>query len=132
MARRTLTICTTSGCPEYTNGGRCTGCRAEAEARRGTSTQRGYGSRHRTTFRAAVLRRDPTCVCPGCSSCLAAGSDRCVRESAHADHWPRDRRELVAAGEDPDDPQHGRGLCGPCHSSETARHQPGGWAAGQP
>ena len=117
MARRTLTICTTSGCPEYTNGGRCTDCQAKAEARRGTSTQRGYGTRHRTTFRTAVLARDPVCVL-----CQAAPSQ-------HADHHPDSRRELVDAGLDPDDPSRGRGLCGPCHSRETARHQPGGWAA---
>ncbi|MER7155437.1 holin, partial [Streptomyces lydicus] len=51
----------------------------------------------------------------------------CGQRSAHADHYPLSRRELVARGDDPDDPRHGRGLCGPCHSSETAQHQPGGW-----
>jgi 5-methylcytosine-specific restriction protein A len=47
----------------------------------------------------------------------------------HADHWPLSRRELTEQGLDPDDPRHGRGLCARCHSSETARHQPGGWNA---
>ncbi|MEU4169452.1 holin [Streptomyces sp. NPDC026665] len=131
MPRRAMSICTTSGCPEYTNGGRCTDCQAKAEQRRGSSSQRGYGARHRTQFRAAVLRRDPVCTCRGCTACLSTDSGQCSRDSAHADHWPQDRRSLVAAGLDPDDPQHGRGLCGPCHSSETARHQPGGWAAQQ-
>lgn len=127
MPRRGLSICTTPGCPEYTNGGRCTDCRAQAEAQRGTSTQRGYGTRHRRVFRTAVLARDPFCVCtePG-----HGHAQPCGEASRHADHHPRSRRELAAAGEDPDDPRHGRGLCGPCHSSETARHQPGGWAAG--
>lgn len=128
MARRAMSICTTPGCPEYTNGGRCTGCQAKAEALRGTSSQRGYGSRHRTTFRTSVIARDPSCVC------TTAGHDHgqpCGAPSRHADHHPRDRRELVADGEDPDDPKHGRGLCGPCHSRETALHQPGGWAADQ-
>ncbi len=127
MPRRALSICTTPGCPEYTQGGRCTGCRAEAEQRRGTAAQRGYGGRHRRRFRTAVLARDPQCVC---TDTAHGHGDPCGEPSLHADHYPRDRRELAAAGEDPDDPRHGRGLCGPCHSSETARHQPGGWAAG--
>ncbi|WP_328439366.1 holin [Streptomyces sp. NBC_00444] len=128
MGRRTMTICTTPGCPEYTNGGRCPGCQAKAERRRGTSTQRGYGTRHRNDFRAAVIARDPHCVC------TIEAHDHgtpCGKPSKHADHHPRDRKELLAAGEDPNDPRHGRGLCGPCHSAETARHQPGGWAADQ-
>ncbi|AHH98316.1 hypothetical protein KALB_4954 [Kutzneria albida DSM 43870] len=42
-----------------------------------------------------------------------------------ADHYPKSRRELVAAGADPNDPQHGRGLCVACHNAQTARLQPG-------
>ncbi|MDX5569247.1 holin [Streptomyces sp. ID05-04B] len=128
MARRALSICSTPGCPQYTRGGRCTDCQTTAEQRRGTSSQRGYGSQHRTDFRQAVIARDPSCVCTTTSHDHA---EPCGEPSKHADHYPRDRRELVAAGENPNDPRHGRGLCGPCHSAETARHQPGGWAAGQ-
>ncbi|MEU9333139.1 holin [Streptomyces sp. NPDC048290] len=118
MARgRELRICSTPGCPEYTTGGRCPDCRAKADKQRGTSAQRGYGTEHRRRFRAAVLARDPVCV-----ACHQA-------PSKHADHHPRSRRELQAAGLDPNDPQHGRGLCAACHSQETARHQPGGWNA---
>ncbi|MFD5795612.1 hypothetical protein ACFWIO_19140 [Streptomyces diastatochromogenes] len=51
----------------------------------------------------------------------------CGKPSVHADHWPLSRRELADQGQDPNDPKHGRGLCGPCHSSSTAREQPGGW-----
>ena len=128
MARRTLMVCSTPGCPEYTRGGRCADCQTKAEQRRGSSTERGYGSRHRNDFRTAVLARDPTCVC----TTEDHNHDQpCGQRSRHADHYPRDRRELAAAGEDPNDPRHGRGLCGPCHSRETARHQPGGWAADQ-
>jgi 5-methylcytosine-specific restriction protein A len=108
-------VCTTPGCPEFTQHGRCDGCRAEAEKKRGTAQQRGYGREHRTRFRPAVLARDPVCVV--CRQ----------KPSAHADHHPLSRRELVERGLDPNDPQYGRGTCGPCHSSETARHQPGGW-----
>jgi 5-methylcytosine-specific restriction protein A len=46
-----------------------------------------------------------------------------------ADHWPRDRRELERLGLDPDDPQHGRGLCASCHGKHTAKTQPGGFNA---
>ena len=44
-----------------------------------------------------------------------------------ADHWPTSRRDLIAKGKDPNDPNHGRGLCASCHGRETAAHQPGGW-----
>ncbi|MEV4437499.1 holin [Streptomyces sp. NPDC049577] len=112
---RGYTICTVPGCPEYTQRGRCDEHRREAEQRRGTARQRGYGSRHEIRFRRRVLARDPVCVLCG------------TAPSVHADHHPFDRRELVARGLVPDDPQYGRGLCGPCHSRETARDQPGGW-----
>ncbi|MGW6913723.1 holin [Kitasatospora sp. NPDC054939] len=113
--RRAHTVCTVPGCPELTDGGRCPTHRAEADRARGTTTQRGYGQRHRTRFRPAVLARDPVCVL-----CRA-------KPSQHADHHPLSRRELVERGHDPDDPKHGRGLCHSCHSRETAQHQPGGW-----
>jgi 5-methylcytosine-specific restriction protein A len=115
--RRAGTVCSVPGCPQLTDAGRCAQHRAEAEQRRGTARQRGYGGAHETRFRPGVLAKHPTCVL-----CRAA-------PSVHADHWPLSRRELLDRGLDPDDPAHGRGLCGPCHSRETARHQPGGWNA---
>jgi 5-methylcytosine-specific restriction protein A len=115
MRRRALAICTVSGCPEYTDTGRCDEHRRQAEQTRGTARQRGYDRAHETQFRATVLTRDPQCVLCG------------TAPSQHADHHPIDRRELVRQGLDPNDPKHGRGLCGPCHSTETAQHQPGGW-----
>ncbi|MDH6126754.1 holin [Kitasatospora sp. GP82] len=108
--RRAYTVCTVAGCPEYTTGGRCDDHRREAERRRGTARQ------HEREFRTAVLAHDPLCKLCG------------TAPSKHTDHYPLSRRELVAAGRDPNDPQHGRGLCASCHSVETARHQPGGWA----
>lgn len=108
-------VCSTPGCPEFSHGGRCDGCRAEAEQRRGTARQRGYGRGHEVRFRPGVLARDPVCVLCG------------KAPSVHADHHPLSRRELVARGQDPDDPKHGRGLCQPCHAKETAQHQPGGF-----
>jgi 5-methylcytosine-specific restriction protein A len=116
MGRRSgWRVCTTPGCGEFTQAGKCEACRAEAEKRRGTARQRGYGRGHEQRFRPAVLARDPLCVL--CRQ----------RPSVHADHHPLSRRELVDRGLDPNDPKHGRGLCGPCHSSETAKAQPGGW-----
>ncbi|MFJ3793883.1 holin [Kitasatospora sp. NPDC090091] len=122
--RRALAVCTVAGCPELTDGGRCAQHRTEAERARGTARQRGYGTAHRTRFRPAVLARDPLCVCDTQDH---GHGQPCGRPSQHADHHPLSRRELAASGADPDDPRQGRGLCGPCHSSETARHQPGGW-----
>ncbi|MFJ2174345.1 holin [Streptomyces sp. NPDC087851] len=117
MPRRTRwRVCSRPGCPELTDqGGRCSGCRSEAEQRRGSARQRGYGGGHETRFRPGVLARDPVCVL-----CRRA-------RSVHADHHPRDRKQLVDEGLDPNDPQYGRGLCGPCHSRATAQEQPGGW-----
>lgn len=108
-------ICSVPGCPEYTQRSRCPDHQRAAEQRRGSPRQRGYGRQHETRFRPGVLAKHPTCVL-----CRKA-------PSVHADHWPLSRRDLVDRGLDPDDPDHGRGLCGPCHSSETAMHQPGGW-----
>ncbi|MEU0986029.1 holin [Streptomyces sp. NPDC005953] len=110
-------VCSTPGCPEYTQAGKYPACRTEAEQRRGSARQRGYGRQHERRFRPGVLARNPLCV-------------PCRTEpSIHADHLPLGRRELVARRLNPDDPQYGRGLCVPRHSSETARTQPGGWNA---
>lgn len=119
MARRALTTCSTAGCPELVTSGRCDGCSRTAERERGTAASRGYGKRHRTRFRPGVLERDICCV-------LCRENGLWVLATV-ADHWPLSRRELLERGHDPDDPQHGRGLCEPCHARETAVNQPGGW-----
>lgn len=114
---RALKVCTGlpgKRCTELVAAGRCPDCQAKAEQKRGTASQRGYGSAHRRSFREAVLEKDPTCVL-------------CGAESTVADHWPLSRRVLVMRRLNPNDPRHGRGLCGPCHGSETSTHQPGGW-----
>lgn len=118
-----------TGCKALHHGtGKCDDCRrnqqARSDARRGTSTARGYGARHRTTFRTEVLANDPFCVCAETGH---GHGTPCGQPSTQADHHPRSRRWLEAAGLDPDDPAYGRGLCTPCHSAETATHQPGGW-----
>lgn len=116
MPRVRISVCTTAGCPELVEGGgRCDGHKRQAERRRGSAAQRGYGHRHRNRFRKGVLKKHPTCVL-----CKQA-------PSTVADHWPIDRRTLELRGADPDDPIHGRGLCQSCDSKQTAERQPGGW-----
>jgi len=127
MPKSAWRVCSEPGCPEYTQSSRCTEHQRAAEHRRGTARQRGYGREHERRFRPGVLGRDPVCTCPGCTSCQPGAGRPCAAASVHADHWPMSRRELVAARLDPDDPQHGRGLCQPCHSRSTASEQPGGW-----
>ena len=117
MARASRRACPTPGCGRLTTGGRCAPCAQRAEQRRGTASQRGYTSRGHLAFRAAVLARDPICVV-----CRLA-------PSTVADHYPVSRRDLVASGRDADAIEHGRGVCATCHSTETTKHQPGGWHA---
>lgn len=91
-------------------GARCQ-CKAKRPAR-----DNPYNSTAHLAWRAAVLARDQICVM--CN----------VLPSKVADHWPQDRRELVAAGIDPaGDPAHGRGLCLHCNARQTAERQPGGF-----
>ena len=113
---RALRTCTTPGCGELTTGGRCSTCEAQADAIRGTPTQRGYTSTGHTRFRRAVLRRDPICVADGCHA-----------PATVADHYPASRRELTEQGLNPNDPTYGRGLCKRHHDQATAQAQPGGW-----
>lgn len=115
-----MRVCSVPACPEIfdeTNGSRCAHHRRAADRQRGTAAQRGYNTAGHQRFRRSVLSRDPICVL-----CRLA-------QSTVADHYPRSRKELEALGLNPDDPQHGRGLCKPCHDTETAAHQPGGWHA---
>lgn len=117
-------------CPEIVPSGtsRCEQCTRQAETTRGTARQRGYGRGHRA-FRSRVLARDPYCVCDDTSHDNHSGRGTCYARATVADHWPRSRRELVAAGENPNDPRFGRGLCASCHSKVTAANpdQRGGW-----
>lgn len=121
---RRLRVCNVPRCPEYTHDSKCEKHRRQAEQQRGSARERGYDQDHESLFRKPVLQRDPKCVCTEDSH---GHGTPCGQPSKHADHFPQSRRELQAAGLNPNDPRHGRGLCGPCHSSETAHHQPGGW-----
>lgn len=123
-ARKGMRVCTAPGCGILTRGGRCSDCDQTADKARGNATERGYDAAHRA-FRAKVLRRDKQCVL--CRAAAATDPTYAVRASTDADHWPVDRRTLELRGENPNDPKHGRALCGTCHKSETARLQPGGF-----
>ena len=103
-------------CPEPTPPGTtlCPQCTREADqARRPHGNP--YAARGHRRFREGVLAHHPVCTL-------------CLRSpSTVADHWPIERRDLVAQGLDPNDPKHGRGLCKRCHDQHTARTSPGGW-----
>jgi hypothetical protein len=71
-----------------------------------------------------VLAKHPRCVCAG--EC-GKHDTLCAAVATVADHHPLERDELVAAGLNPNDPRHGRGLCAPCHGGKTARTRPAGW-----
>jgi 5-methylcytosine-specific restriction protein A len=121
---RAMRICTQPGCPDIVPNGRCAAHTRTADQARGTRQQRGYGVAHERRFRPGVLARDPLCVCHDRDH--GHGHD-CLAPSTVADHWPRDKRELIALGLDDNDPQYGRGLCKACHDKHTAVTQPGGW-----
>ena len=110
-----LRACSTPGCPTlHQKGGRCPGCAREADRGRRPNGNP-YATRGHLNFRETVLTRDPICVL-----CL-------TRQATVADHWPTERRDLVDAGENPNDPKFGRGLCTTCHNRHTAATSPGGW-----
>ncbi|MEW2631799.1 holin [Streptomyces sp. NPDC048389] len=118
MPTRAPRRCTTPGCAgtPLPPASKCP--RHDKRRPRRSAAAQGYGREHEQRFRAGVLERDPVCRVCG------------QAPSTQADHWPLSKRELKARGLDDHDPLRGRGLCAPCHSSETAKHQPGGWAAG--
>lgn len=113
MAGRLCTTCPTI-IPKGT-GTRCKPCtKAADKARRPNGSP--YGTKaHRLGFRETVLARDPICTL-----CMAA-------PSTVADHYPHERRDMPDLGLNPNDPNHGRGLCKPCHDRHTANTTPGGW-----
>lgn len=124
---RALKVCSTPRCPILVESGRCSGCQADAEQRRGTAAQRGYGSRHWRTQRRACLRRDPICTCtdPTCGHGAA-----CYTASSVADHDPHERKDLVDQGvPDPDALVYLKGKCKRCHDRKTAATRAGGWNA---
>lgn len=127
MPRKAMSVCSRPGCGELSPGGRCAKCRREAEQARGSARERGYGGRSWENARDAVLARDPLCVCTDTGH---GHGEPCGQPSRVADHHPRERKDLVAAGvPDPDAPHRMRGICGGCHNRKTGATVPGGWNA---
>jgi 5-methylcytosine-specific restriction protein A len=116
-----LRVCTVVGCPVLVEAGKDNRCdnhrkAASRERSRNRPELKHYATAEHKRFRTAVLRRDPVCLL--CS----------VAPSEIADHYPLSLRTLVARGLPLNDPANGRGLCWSCHSRETGRLRPGGWA----
>lgn len=107
-------MCNVPGCGTLTDQSRCDAHRRAARQQR--VDNRVYDSPGHRRFRRLVLKRDPLCVLCGAPATVA-------------DHFPTDRRDLVAQGLDPNDPARGRGLCASCHGKATAANprQRGGW-----
>ncbi|MEU9654208.1 holin [Streptomyces sp. NPDC048110] len=131
MPTRAPRPCTTGGCPgtPVKGSAKCAECLGRSRRPRPSATAQGYDREHRDRFRTAVLARDPRCVCDEADHGHASP---CGAPSEHADHWPLSKRELRDRGLDDHHPAYGRGLCHPCHSRETGRHQPAGWADAPP
>ncbi len=109
MTGRSLTVCTTPGCPALTPDARCPACKRTAELARGSAASRGYDSRWRSR-RARFLRRCSTCQHPDCD-----------QPATDVDHTP-ERIVLVRRGvADPDADEYLTALCHRCHSRKTAR-----------
>lgn len=118
MPQRPLRPCNTPGCPGRATSGRCPACRAARQhnprLKAETAAQRGYGPVWQTR-RLAYLQQHPLCAL-------------CRRLASIPDHYPRSRRQLLAAAvADPDADEYLRPLCDACHRRETGRRQPGGW-----
>lgn len=128
MPTKALSVCSQPGCPALCSGGRCDDHKRQAEQRRGNAYQRGYGGKAWQASRDAVLTSDPLCVCQDDGH----GHDGrpCGEPSSVSDHYPHERKELVAAGvPDPDAPHRMRGVCSGCHNRKTGATTPGGWNA---
>lgn len=124
MPTKPQSRCTEPTCRKLHDGtGRCSACRARSDTRPPAS-RRGYDKAHEA-FAAAVIDRDIVCQCN--LSRQHGHGEFCPRLAERADHYPLGRDQLVAIGADPNDPNHGRGLCPSCDSSQTAQRQPGGF-----
>jgi len=113
-----MRVCNIPGCPNVFDGtgGRCPAHQRQARRQRSQTGNSVYASVGHRSFREAVLKRDPICQIPQCNE-----------RSTVADHYPLTRRVLVARGMNPNDPNHGRGLCATHHNRHTAATSPGGW-----
>jgi 5-methylcytosine-specific restriction protein A len=117
MPSRPPTVC--PRCRNTHGERRCPHCAARRAREREPGQRTPGDERDQRTARSSrgFLRRHRVCVL-------------CGRPSQVSDHWPRTRRELLAAGvRDPDAWHRLRPLCKPCHDRHTAATTPGGWYA---
>lgn len=115
---RTPSACSTPGCPNLSDRGKCSVCRREVrkqtDARRPNSAARGYGHRWKRT-RARYLRQHPICE----------HEEGCITLAVEVHH----RDGLGPNGPNGHADSNLQALCSPHHSQVTAQMQPGGWAA---
>jgi 5-methylcytosine-specific restriction protein A len=107
MARASARPCSPS-CPVLVRGpGKCEPCRRKAEARRGTSTERGYGTAWRR-YRAEYLAAHPTCR-------------KCGKPATVVDHIKPHRGDQRLFW----DPENHQPLDAGCHGRKTATEDGG-------
>jgi len=78
-----LRVCSVPGCPVLCSGGRCPSCAKDADKARGTSTQRGYGTKHineRAKWARIIARTPVSCA-------------RCHGPITSADEWQLDHND---------------------------------------
>lgn len=111
--------CTQPGCGVLTDAGKCPTHRKQAQQlqdqRRGSASQRGYGSRWQRASKA-YLRAHPLCVCPECDN----GRKR-VRASTVVDHITPHRGDMNLFW----DSANWQAMAKECHDRKTATEDGG-------
>lgn len=120
MPRAAPTPCRHTGCAAYASRrGYCDDHQRDRrgyDERRGTSTERGYGTAWRQ-YRAAYLREHPWCV-----HCEQQDRLEPARVVDHVDAHKGDQLLFWA-------PANHQSLCISCHNRKTATHDMGAWPA---
>ena len=99
--------CSSPGCGQLVQQAHCETHRGSQERDRGTSTERGYGARHRR-WRKMVLRRDPVCV-------------MCEQDGRTTAATVADHIKPINHGGARFDLSNGMALCASCHSGRKQR-----------
>ena len=112
LMRRSLSPCSVSGCPTLTMKHKCDKHSREADRKRGTATERGYGKQWRQT-RKVFLDRYPCCQ----------HTDGCINQATDVHHVDG----LGPKGPLGHDEGNLMAFCHSHHSQITSQEQPGGW-----